>query len=86
MDMRMGDGYFRLKEPTISWFFPLQACQALHIIADLVMFVSFILLSVGICSASLTKFVLYKVAIVGYLLVVVLLVIVLIIFPTMALR
>jgi len=63
----------------------LAACQALHIIADLVMFVSFILLSVGICSASLTKFVLYKVAIVGYLLVVVLLVIVLIIFPTMAL-
>merc|ERR1712042_425418 len=49
------------------------------IIADLVMFVSFILLSVGICSASLTKFVLYKVAIVGYLLVVIL-----IIFPIMA--
>jgi len=63
----------------------LAACQALHIIADLVMFVSFILLSVGICSASLTKFVLYKVAIVGYLLVVLLLVIILIIFPTMAL-
>merc|ERR1711872_410605 len=58
----------------------LAACPALHIIANLVMFVSFILLSVGICSASLTKFVLYKVAIVGYLLV-----IVLIIFPTMAL-
>jgi len=63
----------------------LAACQALHIIADLVMLVSFILLSVGICSASLTKFVLYKVAIVGYLLVVLLLVIILIIFPTMAL-
>jgi len=60
-------------------------CQALHLIADLLMFISFVLLSIGICSASLVKFTLYKVAIVGYLLVVLLLVIILIIFPTMAL-
>jgi len=71
-----------LISPVASW---LAACQALHIIADLLMFISFIVLSVGICSASLTKFTLYKVAIVGYLLVVLLLVVILIIFPTMAL-
>jgi len=62
------------------------ACQALMILADLVIFASFVLLTVGICSAvAKLKFALYKVAIVGYLLVVVLYVIILIIYPTMAL-
>jgi len=64
----------------------LAACQALMIIVDVVVFVSFISLSVGICSAVAgVKFTLYKVGIAGYLSAVVLLVIVLILYPTMAL-
>jgi len=62
------------------------ACQALVIIADIVVFASWIVLTVGICSAvEKTKFTLYKVAITGYLSFVVLFVIVLIVYPTMAL-
>jgi len=62
------------------------ACQALMIIGDLLVAVSFIGLTVGICSTVAgTKFTLYKVAIVGYLSAVLLFVIVLIIYPTMAL-
>jgi len=61
-------------------------CQALMIIADLVVLATFILLTVGICSACANlKFTLYKVAIAGFLLAVLILVIVLIIYPTMAL-
>ena len=57
------------------------------IIADVVLLVSFITLTVGICSAvARTKFTLYKVAIAGYLIDVILFVTVLIIYPTMALR
>merc|ERR1712228_1167778 len=64
----------------------LAACQALMIIGDIVVFVSFVSLTVGICSAvAKVKFALYKVAIAGYLSAVVLLVIVLILYPTMAL-
>jgi len=63
------------------------ACQALMIIVDLVAFATFILLTVGICSAVANlKFTLYKVAILGFLLAVILLVVVLIIYPTMALK
>jgi len=62
------------------------ACQALMIIADVILLVSFVGLTVGICSAVAgTKFTLYKVAIAGYLIDVVLFVIVLIVYPTMAL-
>jgi len=62
------------------------ACQILMIIADIVLFVSFVSLTIGICSTVAgTKFTLYKVAIAGYLLVVLLFVTVLIVYPTMAL-
>jgi len=62
------------------------ACQALMIVADIAVFLSFVLLTIGICSVvAKTKFTLYKVAIVGYLLAVVLIVVVLILYPTMAL-
>jgi len=62
------------------------ACQALMIVADVTVFASFVLLTIGICSVvAKTKFTLYKVAIVGYLLAVVLIVVVLILYPTMAL-
>lgn len=62
------------------------ACQALMIIGDLCVLLSFVLLSVGICSTVAgTKFGLYKVAIAGFLSAVVLFVIVLILYPTSAL-
>lgn len=61
------------------------ACQVLMALAVVFMFVSFVLLTVGICSAvENTKFTLYKVAIVGLLIVVVLSLIALIVYPTMA--
>lgn len=62
------------------------ACQALMIVADVILLVSFVGLTVGIYSVvAKNKFTLYKVAIAGYLIDVVLFVIVLIIYPTMAL-
>jgi len=81
----MGNELFscKLHEDVEAW---LAACQALMIIGDIVVFVSFVSLTVGICSAvAKVKFALYKVAIAGYLSAVVLFVIVLILYPTMAL-
>jgi len=58
------------------------ACQALMFISAVIIFISFIVLSVGICSAvEAKKFLLYKVAVAGYLLFVVLHLLVLIILP-----
>jgi len=62
------------------------ACGVLMVIGDLCVLLSFVLLSVGICSTVAgTKFGLYKVAIAGFLSAVVLFVVVLILYPTMAL-
>lgn len=61
------------------------ACQALMAVSVVVQFVSFILLTVGICSVvEAKKFLLYKVAVVGHLLVVVLSLVALIVYPTLA--
>lgn len=57
-------------------------CQALMFISAVIIFISFIVLSVGICSTvEAKKFLLYKVAVAGYLFFVVLHLLVLIILP-----
>lgn len=69
-------------EPHKESFAWRSACQALMAIAVIVMLASWILLTVGICSAvEKVKFTLYRVAIGGYLSVIVLFLIVLIIYP-----